>query len=829
VAAGGGRPAVTPAPRRGTLLVGLAVVVALLVGGRWLALETAERAWAASVAGGDVYLRARDLARLVHGLILLLAIAWGTANLYYVYRTIGSVQLPRRLGDLEIVEAVPQPVLLMATVASGLVYGGLLALGTGDWWLQALLASRPPHFGVVEPILRRDLGYYAGELPWAVTCQNFVLLATTTATIVVGLLYVGIGSLRWSGWRPVTGPHARGHLGLLLALLALALVRGAALDPAASVAGLHGSADPAVVAVRLPGAHLVEALGVVAVLASLAWGLRDAARALVVAWGTLILGSLAAYVVAPGIARSPSPVVETDRRRVERLAFGADWSEGPLPRGFPSVAAAATALPVWDADRVAAVARRERLWSPRAPVAGAGLRPRPEDGRAGWLVVPAPRASAPEGGQDSTRGWTEVHRGALARAGRAVAATEADSGLALGPVATRDSAFWFGAGFREFAVAAPDSWPATRDAGIPLVGWWRRTALAWVLQSPELARAQTDGLVLLWRRDVADRLQRLAPFASFETPTAVVANGALSWISYGYLAGNAFPLVRTLTRPGGDAPVRYWRAGLVGLVDPASGATRLFLAPGADSLAGAWARLFAPLVRPLDSLPSELRRQLPFPRDAFRLAVQLVQRDRSDSIAWRPEPREPYELAAPPPADSDGTSGLWLAQGFATGSATQLGALLAGAISPTGPRLFLWRPSAPAQLPADLLGSPETAPGVLRLWIADGALLTEQGLFDQPATNGAPHRVRQVYLTWGEREGAGATPAAALRNLLTAGARALPADTSLAARWEIARRLAAEADSALRVGDLEAFSRLDGELRRLLGAGRALAPARGRR
>ena len=74
-----------------------------------------------------------------------------------------------------------------------------------------------------------------------------------------------------------------------------------------------------------------------------------------------------------------------------------------------------------------------------------------------------------------------------------------------------------------------------------------------------------------------------------------------------------------------------------------------------------------------------------------------------------------------------------------------------------------------------------------------------------------------------------ATPAAALRNLLTAGARALPADTSLAARWEIARRLAAEADSALRVGDLEAFSRLDGELRRLLGAGRALAPARGRR
>ncbi|OLC08872.1 MAG: hypothetical protein AUH42_00370, partial [Gemmatimonadetes bacterium 13_1_40CM_70_11] len=751
----------TPAPRRSTLLVGLAVVVALLVGGRWLALETAERAWAASVAGGDVYLRARDLARLVHGLILLLAIAWGTANLSYVYRTIGSVQLPRRLGDLEIVEAVPQRVLLVATVGSGLVYGLLLALGTRDWWLEAVLASRPPHFGVVEPILQRDLGYYVGELPWAVTCQSFALLATATATIVVGLLYVGIGSLRWSGWRPVTSPHARGHLGLLLALLALALVRGAALDPAESVAGLHGSVDPAVVAVRLPGAHVVEALGVMAVLASLAWGLRDTTRALVVAWGALVLGSLAAYVVAPGVARSPPPAVEADRRRVERLAFGADWSEGPPPRGFRNVAAAAAALPVWDADRVAAVARRAHLWSPRAPVAGTALRLRPEDGRAEWVVVPAPGASAPESaGQDSTRGWTELHRGALARAGRPVAATEADSGLALGPVATRDSAFWFGAGFRDFAVAAPDTWPATRDAGIPLVGWWRRTALAWVLQSPELTRAQTDGLVLLWRRDVADRLQRLAPFASFEAPTAVVANEALWWISYGYLAGGAFPLVRTLARPGGDAPVRYLRAGLVGLVDPASGATRLFLAPGADSLAGAWARLFAPLVQPLDSLPSELRRQLPFPRDAFRLAVQLVQRDRSDSTAWRPEPREPYELAAPAPADSDGTPGVWMAQGFATGTPTRLTALLAGTISPTGPRMFLWSPSPPVQLPADLLGSPETAPGVLRLWTADGAFLTEQGLFDEPTTNSAPHRVSQVYLTWREREGEGATPAA---------------------------------------------------------------------
>src|SRR5439155_1800138 len=77
---------------------------------------------------------------------------------------------------------------------------------------------------------------------------------------------------------------------------------------------------------------------------------------------------------------------------------------------------------------------------------------------------------------------------------------EADSGLRFASLATRDSAAWFGPGFREFAVVAADSWPALRASGIALAGSWRRTALAWALQSPELTRKETDGLLVLWRR-----------------------------------------------------------------------------------------------------------------------------------------------------------------------------------------------------------------------------------------------------------------------------------------------------------------------------------------
>ena len=263
------------------------------------------------------------------------------------------------------------------------------------------------------------------------------------------------------------------------------------------------------------------------------------------------------------------------------------------------------------------------------------------------------------------------------------------------------------------------------------------------------------------------------------------------------------------------------------MVNAATGDTRLYLAPGADSLAAAWARLLAPLIHPRDSLPAALREQLSYPREAFRIAGMQLVRSRADSSVWRPRPRVPYDLAAP--ADSSGTARRWLAQAFDSGSPTHFTALLAGTMSPTGPRLDLWRPAVNLRLPTELLGSPETAPGVIRLWVADGMLLTEQALFAEPAVDGTPRGVSRVYLTWGDLAGDGPTPAAAGRNLLSSGVHGVAADTTLMARWEFARHLAADADSAAAAGDLEAFGRFYGDLKRLLGVHGKPAPSRERR
>ena len=96
MAGGERRAAVNPAGtgprRRRWLLLAAAALIAVLVGGRWLALETAEHAWAATITGGggDAYLAARSLARLMRIVVFVVSVGWGTLHLWFIYRSLAG-------------------------------------------------------------------------------------------------------------------------------------------------------------------------------------------------------------------------------------------------------------------------------------------------------------------------------------------------------------------------------------------------------------------------------------------------------------------------------------------------------------------------------------------------------------------------------------------------------------------------------------------------------------------------------------------------------------------------------------------------------------------
>jgi len=787
---------VTRSNRRRLYLIGAGLLVAALVGGRWLAVETAERAWDRTFAGGEALIAARDLARLLQAFVLIVAIAWMAGNLLIVYRAIGSVQMPRRLGDLEIVEAVPRRTLLAATVLLGIILGTLLSLGTGDWWRHAVLAASPPRFGVLDSTkLGHDAGYYVGVLPWLAAIENRTLMLVVAALGIVALLYGVIGSLRIRRGRIRASDYVRAHLGVLLACLAVVIAWGAALDPAEIVGGLHGAVDQAALTVRIPGSDVVAAVAIVTAVISLVWAWRDRPTLILAGWAALLVSLSAGYFVIPGVVRAsagPESAELTHRRAaLERLAFGLVDVDPSAPPAFPSGEAAVRAMPLWDPAHVAAALGD-------VPAIAVALRPPPprrEDRGAVWLIAP-------------TNGPRPVRL-----------AVETDTGLAVTSLPSGNAAVLFGPGFPGPVVTSADSAPPGPPAGfgaVRLTGAWRRFAIAWTIQSWGLARGESNGRVLLWRRDVTERLQRLAPFARFGAPAPALRNGALWWVSWGYVSHDAFPLVRPL--PWRGAEVRFLRAGLVGAVRVATGETHLWLAPGYDSLTATWARRFEPLIEPADRLPADLRAQLAYPGEAFRAAVAALLRASADSDAqagWIMRPREPYQLGAP-----DG--GVWTAVALESGLLTpkRFVGLSAAAITARGPELHLWQPTpvdpSVERLPGELVGSSLLRPGQLRVWPVGKSIITVQAQILDPVdarTRPAP-RLTDVYVTLDGRAGHGLTARAALL-----GGEQIITDTTLAARWERVRRLAVRADSALGVGNLGLFGQL---WRSLIGE---LAPA----
>src|SRR5574341_450618 len=216
-----------------------AVVLALgaLLAGRWVAVSVADRLWAESLGVKASHAAIADLRLTLVALAFAAAAVWSLANLYLVYRTIGSVHVPRRLGNLEIVEAVPRRYLLYGTVLLGLGLAVVASLGAADWWSAfALLGSRTAA-DLPDPFLHRDLGYYLFRLPWLRALHGFGATLSAVILVVVAALYGLVGAIRMPRRTLVVADWARTHLAVLLGVFALTLASGFLLDPSEYVAG----------------------------------------------------------------------------------------------------------------------------------------------------------------------------------------------------------------------------------------------------------------------------------------------------------------------------------------------------------------------------------------------------------------------------------------------------------------------------------------------------------------------------------------------------------------------------------------------------------------
>jgi hypothetical protein len=805
--------------RRGRQLsAALAGLVILLFAGRWTAGVLADRWWAAELSPAAVgFLTDWHILRLTLDLSgVLIASAWFIGHLLLVYRAVGSVQVRRNVANLEFREALTPATLLAVAVGSGALLGLLVGTGTSKWWQEVALGWNGVAYGLGDPLLRHDLGLYVAQLPLWRAAHGSSLLLVLLALGVVFALYMLVGAVRWIESRPAINNHARAHLGWLLVALALVLLWGYLLEPYELVAGLTESADAASWQSTMAVAPVLAGVALATAGLSAAWAIRPRHALVAAGWIVLAIGSLIGHLMVPPAMRGEAEPAVSPRVKegLTRVAFrlGAlqesrlRLSDEPSRPRLPSL---------WDSSviaRVIAGDSADLVAADPAIITLAGRHPV-------WLAVRALPGSR--------LGAFAVADDRLGRGGTPLfyAADSAPRPLLVPMVELEADAY---------QPRAPFYRVTTGDQGVPVKGWARRLLLAWALQAgPLLAQLPRDARVD-WRLSPNERVERLAPFAHWAPPVPRVVNGELLWLLDGYLSSNSFPLTDRLSWQG--KRVGALQAGFLGVVEAASGRTRIFLRPAADDLAESWAAIARGVVEPASAIPAAVLAVVPYPAELLRMQARAV-----EAGPWAPGTPpggrvlqggiDPIRISLTWAAD---TTGPWLVVGYERSIERRTSALLLGgredgqdvvrlvrldsaSSPPTRSALeSKWNRFASYDALSDSVreAGDTLRPGPLRFEIGAGGAVAYQVSYARRRQAGVT--VAWVSVAAGERAGAGRTLEEAWSNLRGMSVPTI-ASSAQATRLDEARRWLERADSALRGGDWSGFGRAWQRLRATLG------------
>ena len=654
--------------RQRRIALGIVVLLALLVLARVVAGIALDKWWFDTVTTAQVWatkVKAQVLLGLVVGLVSGLVLI-GSAVVAYRTRP-ARENFPNRLVTRYRERMGPAHGWLLFGLA---IYLTLKMAGTAlGWWKPWLLFVQGPNLGTPAPEIGWDLGYHLFRLPFLMIMSSWLRKLVLVAFALAVFGYIANGALRITREGRRSADRCLQHLGLLAAAFAVlqALDYLFVLWPANGTNQSGAFDGPGYTELNF----VIPGLWVLAVTALIAAGLliwaalrrrwRPAFIAIGV-WAVLqvvLIGAIPALVnalvVNPAEAVHQLPYIDQNLAATKSAyslnsvtqvteVFADGLEEAP---GADQVANL-DSMPVFGESML--VAPLQVLQGTTGTrITDVDLdRYETADGVEPVLITvrDASRADLPE------QGWVQLHL--VYTHGDGVVAVPADSASAdgrpdvdaftdvLAPVRPE---LYFGENLGGWYVivgtkrAELGGSVFDGSTGIDLSSTWRRLALALNVGEIEpLVSAELDeDSQLLYRREVKERLQNMAPFLSFDAnPYPVVADGKVTWVVDGYTSASTYPYsqfarsVGLSADSGMSSPAfNYMHASVKATVDAYDGTVHLYRTEvgGADDpILDAWSGVFPGLVEPIANMPPALRQHLLYPQDMLTVQTAMLGR-----------------------------------------------------------------------------------------------------------------------------------------------------------------------------------------------------------
>jgi uncharacterized membrane protein (UPF0182 family) len=572
--------------------------------------------------------------RLASGAV---ATAFIFANLWAVRRTVVSLRLPRRLGNIEIAEEVPAPYLLAVAAAIALLFGALVTL-PAETWTGFMLSRIGVPFNEADPHFQTDLGFYVYWLPVERELYYWSVIAALLVTVLVIFLYALTPSLRWERGRLHISNYVRRHLVVLCAVLMVTLAwshRLDAFDVLLSGSGEGGALTASDLDAGIPINLGLSVITVVAAVLVVIFGWTGQVKIAFIGIATILLLSLVLdRAIPPLIGRGDPAATEraqaylTTRTLYTRRAYGLDLVRSAEPAMLvPSRVDAARSVGIWEQPALARWMSRSRESEGTTHAIGMTAAP------AGVLATIVNAPGAPSNDSLTSGGWTLA----------LVLASAAD--LRGDPVRIRENR----AATREsHAIPTPVVYDGATGyvvmadttgtlAAPPINTTMSRLAHAWALQNFRLLVSAPPRPTprIVRRRDVRERVRALAPFfVQGRSVTPIARDGQLVWTLDLYAASANYPVSQHITLGGEE--FSYVRHAATALVDAYSGRVTLVADPTLDPIGQSWVRRFPTLFSDWSRVPPSIAAAVPPALDAGHLhALILARHGRRGEVAPR--------------------------------------------------------------------------------------------------------------------------------------------------------------------------------------------------
>ena len=557
------------------------------------------------------------------------------------------------------------PMIRRLLLPVALVLGFLAAPQAAMHWESALLFFNGVPFGIDDPLMGKDIGFYIFRLPALEALYRWFLVALGLILVASAFVHLLYGGVQYSEDGLSVHPAAKVHLSVLLALLLLVQSGGYLLDAYKllySHTGVVFGAGYTDIHARLPALRVLAVVSAVVAVLALVQMRWSGLKYLLIGLGALAVvhgvgmyaypSFLQQFHVVPNELVAETPYIQRNIRST-RHAYGLDRVEA---QEFP-VNEVLTADDLQDND---ATVKNIRLWNYQPLLATYAqlqqIRTYYEfvdvdndryniDGTYRQVMLSARELSHE---QLPSRIWINEHLvythgygvvyspvNQISKEGLPEFFVKDIPPVSNGFVDVTRPEIYFGEVANDYVfvkTAAQElDYPAgdqniyttyEGEGGVPMRSFWRKLLYSarFATLRISLSNDITPESRILYYRKIQDRVRKLASFLDFdEDPYLVVTpEGRLFWIIDGYTTSERYPYSEPREEVG-----NYIRNSVKTVVDAYNGSVDFYISDPDDPVVNAYSRGFPGLFKPMTAMPEALRSHVRYPQDLFKVQAGM--------------------------------------------------------------------------------------------------------------------------------------------------------------------------------------------------------------